>query len=173
MRKTDSLGSIDASIRCGECLWTLRWAGKFHKRTPVDTLSPGRGHCFSMRAGFIKCRNRKLDGITPILPYSLSVFNPLAEISQFKPWITDLSGITSMLLHSHPSSLRPRGAIIRLFFTMRMLNNASRCVREPVEMRTGFPAGSLNLSFPDLPPPSHALTHFILLCTLCRSVPGH
>lgn len=29
-----------------------------------------------------------------------------------------------------------------------MLNNASRCVWEPAEMRTGFPAGSLNLFFP-------------------------
>lgn len=32
-------------------------------------------------------------------------------------------------------------------FTTGMLNNASRCVSKPAEMRTGFPIGSLNLFF--------------------------
>lgn len=110
MRKLNSSCSIDTSIRYGERLSTLKWACKFHKHTQFHE----ERSLFPWQQVFIKDETGNWMGLLPYC-YTLCVFNPLAEISLYKPWTTDLSGITSMSLHSLPSSQRPRGAIICLF----------------------------------------------------------
>lgn len=110
--------------------------------------------------------NRKLDGITPILPSSLFFFNLLAENttaeSSNNRFIWDNVRVVtwSSLLSGTNGSNNPS------LCTKGTLNNVSRCVGRHAELRTRCPAGSPNLC----PSPTHSCT---LSWTLSLWVPGH
>lgn len=135
----------DASISCRDSLSCTPSSLMIQKHTRANNFVSEV--LLLMARGFYKRWNRKLDGITRILLYFLPVFNPFAESIPAQTrdnrfiWDNVHVATRSPLLSEAKGSNNPS------LFTMGMLNNASRCVWKPAEMRTGFPAGSLNLFF--------------------------
>lgn len=112
MKKRNSFHNNDSSISCRGRLWASKWACKSYKNTLAETIL--WREVLLMTAGFIKGERENWMGLLSYCyAFSLSLI-PLQRVSLHKPWITDLSGITSMSLHCLPSSQRQRGAIIRL-----------------------------------------------------------